>query len=114
MKLAARVGRLSERQTRCVLGVGVFRDIDVLNDNRKAALQILPGLQYLAWAAHDSGAEPVSGWIGETIARIVDWAECREPVTPRDSGPAVRAALAEVLGEARRLGLEETVRRLED
>lgn len=84
-----------------------------MSDHSKAAVQrILPGLQYLARAAHDSGAGPVSGWIAETIARIVDWSardEGRE-----GSATAVRAALAQVLAEARRAGLEETAGRLEE
>jgi hypothetical protein len=84
--------------------------------NQQAVMQILPGLQYLARAAHDSGAVPVSGWIGETIARIVDWADGEKPEaqssaqTPQN----VDTALAEVLTLARRAGLEETAQRLED
>lgn len=86
----------------------------MVEDTRQAVLRILPGLQYLAWAAHDSGAGPVSGWIGETIARIVDWADSGEPRATGASRLMVQAALAEVLTQARRAGLDETAQRLED
>lgn len=84
------------------------------DDAKQAVLRILPGLQYLAWAAHDSGAGPVSGWIGETIARIVDWADGAEPQPIPQARRAVQAALADILREARGAGLDDTVRRLED
>lgn len=77
------------------------------DSSKQAVLRILPGLQYLAWAAHDSGAEPVSGWIGEAITRIVAWND------GTDKTAGMRSALAQVLADARRAGLEETARHLE-